>query len=103
MQWAHRREDVFHGEYLEEAPDVIALLDPDRQGIDRHRRDLRPVGDSILETFSGVHAMEGIFAIAGRGVRPGVDLGERDITDVAPTLLALLGAVPDRRARRAGR
>jgi arylsulfatase A-like enzyme len=35
--------------------------------------------------------MEGVFAIAGAGVRRGVDLGTRQIVDVAPTLLALLG------------
>ena len=45
----------------------------------------------ILDGYSGVHAMEGIFAIAGHGVPAGVDLGERSIVDVAPTLLALLG------------
>ena len=94
-QWARRREDLFHGRYLDEAPDVIALLHPDIKGSTGTGETFAPVGDSILETFSGVHAMEGIFAIAGRGVRPGVDLGERDITDVAPTLLALLGAVPE--------
>jgi predicted AlkP superfamily phosphohydrolase/phosphomutase len=95
VQWARRREDVFHGQYLEEAPDVIALLDPDLKGSTGTGGTFAPVGESILQTFSGVHAMEGIFGIAGRGIRPGVDLGERDITDVAPTLLALLGTAPE--------
>jgi arylsulfatase A-like enzyme len=49
------------------------------------------VPQQILDGYSGVHAMEGIFAIAGHGVPAGVDLGERSIVDVAPTLLALLG------------
>lgn len=95
VQWARRREDVFHGRYMEEAPDVIALLNPDLKGSTGTGETFAPVSNSILETFSGVHAMEGIFAIAGRGVRPGVDLGERDITDVAPTLLALMGTAPE--------
>jgi arylsulfatase A-like enzyme len=35
--------------------------------------------------------MEGVFAIAGSGIRSGIDLGTRQIVDVAPTFLALLG------------
>ena len=50
-----------------------------------------PVEPAVLERYSGVHAMEGIFAMAGSGVLPDVNLGIRDITDVTPTLLALLG------------
>ena len=85
VRWAKRREDVFSGDHVEEAPDVIALLDPDLKGSSGTDGVFAAVPASILGTFSGVHAMEGLFAIAGPGVQAGVDLGERDITDVAPT------------------
>ncbi|MDX6534872.1 MAG: hypothetical protein QOF68_2616 [Gaiellales bacterium] len=93
--WAKRREELYSGDYLAEAPDVVALFDSAYKGQGGLGQIFEPVPDSILQEYSGVHAMEGIFAVAGRGVREGVDLGRRGILDVAPTLRALLGiAVP---------
>jgi predicted AlkP superfamily phosphohydrolase/phosphomutase len=89
--WAKRREDLYSGPYLEEAPDVVALFDPRYKGQSGLGDVFEPVPASILDEYSGVHAMEGVFAIAGRGIREGVDLGARSILDVAPTLRALLG------------
>jgi predicted AlkP superfamily phosphohydrolase/phosphomutase len=94
--WARRREEVYAGPYLEEAPDVVALLRPRFKGTSGLGAIFEPVPRPLLETYSGVHAMDGIFAIAGPGVRSGVTLGTRPIVDVAPTLLAVLGVpVPD--------
>jgi predicted AlkP superfamily phosphohydrolase/phosphomutase len=89
--WAKRREEVYSGDYLAEAPDVVALFDPSYKGQGGLGEIFEPVPASILQEYSGVHAMEGIFAVAGLGVREGVDLGRRSILDVAPTLRALLG------------
>ena len=91
VQWARRREDVFAGVHLEQAPDVVVLFEPAYKGASGLDVAFEPVPDQILDQYSGVHAMEGIFAAAGRGIRQGVDLGTRSILDVAPTLLALLG------------
>jgi predicted AlkP superfamily phosphohydrolase/phosphomutase len=90
VQWARRREEVFRGPYTEEAPDVVALLVPQFKGTAGLDPTFEAVPQSILEHYSGVHAMEGIFAVAGPGVRPDASLGTRAIEDVAPTLLALL-------------
>jgi predicted AlkP superfamily phosphohydrolase/phosphomutase len=89
--WAKRREELYSGEHLAEAPDVVALFDPSYKGQTGLGEIFEPVPASILDEYSGVHAMEGIFAVAGRGVREGIDLGRRGILDVAPTLRALLG------------
>ena len=91
VQWACRREELFSGDHLDEAPDVVALFHPAYKGASGLDELFEPVPDQILDEYSGVHAMEGIFAAAGRGIREGVDLGTRSILDVAPTLLALLG------------
>jgi predicted AlkP superfamily phosphohydrolase/phosphomutase len=91
VQWARRREQLYWGAHLDEAPDVVALFDPAYKGASGLDELFEPVPQQILDGYSGVHAMEGIFAVAGRGVPAGVDLGERSIVDVAPTLLALLG------------
>jgi predicted AlkP superfamily phosphohydrolase/phosphomutase len=89
--WAKRREELYSGDYVAEAPDVVALFDSGYKGQSGLGEVFEPVPASILDEYSGVHAMEGIFAVAGRGVREGVDLGQRSILDVAPTLRALLG------------
>jgi predicted AlkP superfamily phosphohydrolase/phosphomutase len=91
VQWALRREEVYSGAHLDEAPDVVALFDPRFKGGAGLGELFEPPPDSLLETYSGVHAMDGIFAVAGPDVVPGVDLGTRQIVDVAPTLLAVLG------------
>ncbi|HEY0388969.1 MAG TPA: alkaline phosphatase family protein [Gaiellales bacterium] len=91
LQWARRREELFSGAHLDEAPDVVALFDPRYKAASGLGELFEPVPAQILDEYSGVHAMEGIFAAAGRGIRAGVDLGTRSILDVAPTLLALLG------------
>ncbi|MDX6544332.1 MAG: hypothetical protein QOG02_106, partial [Gaiellales bacterium] len=91
VQWAKRREALYSGEHVAEAPDVVALFDPRYKAASGLGETFEPVPQQILDSFSGVHAMEGIFAISGAGVRAGVDLGTRQIVDVAPTLLALLG------------
>ena len=91
VQWAKRREQLYSGAHLDEAPDVVVLFDPAYKGASGLDELFEHVPDQILDEFSGVHAMEGIFAIAGEGVTAGVELGRRSIVDVAPTLLALLG------------
>ncbi len=91
VQWAKRREELYSGDHTEEAPDVVVLFDPRYKGASGLGEPFEVVPAKILDSYSGVHAMEGVFAIAGAGVKPGVDLGTRQIVDVAPTLLALLG------------
>jgi predicted AlkP superfamily phosphohydrolase/phosphomutase len=96
VEWARRREQVYAGDHLAEAPDVVALFRPGYKGGSGLGDLFEPVPAEILNSYSGVHAIDGVFAVAGPGVRTGVDLGTRDIVDVAPTLLALLGSeVPD--------
>lgn len=91
VQWAKRREQLYSGDHLDEAPDVVAMFYPDYKAASGLGDLFAPVTPEILDRYSGVHAMEGVFAVAGNGVMPGVDLGTRAIFDVAPTLLALLG------------
>jgi predicted AlkP superfamily phosphohydrolase/phosphomutase len=91
VQWARRREDVFTGDHVEDAPDVVLLFDPAYKGSAGLGDAFAPVPARLLEEYSGVHAMDGVFAVAGPGVRAGVDLGTREIVDVMPTLLTLLG------------
>jgi predicted AlkP superfamily phosphohydrolase/phosphomutase len=92
---AVKREDVYAGPFVSEAPDVLLV----------------PNGDALVSFVNGqpnaewlkpapakagVHLMEGIFSIAGPGVRTDRQIARASIVDIAPTVLALLGLpVPD--------
>ena len=65
VQWAKRREQLYSGGHLEEAPDVVVLFDPRYKGASGLGDAFEPVPGQILDSYSGVHAMEGVFAIAG--------------------------------------
>jgi len=65
VQWAKRREQLYAGAHLDEAPDVVVLFDPAYKAASGLDELFEPVPQQILDGYSGVHAMEGIFAIAG--------------------------------------
>jgi predicted AlkP superfamily phosphohydrolase/phosphomutase len=105
---AYRREDVYRGPYLEEAPDIIVHWG-ERDGysyafrvsskskrlrwleeIDPHR----PEHMAFFTGKSGTHRDDGILLAEGPAIRSGV-VRNAAIVDVAPTILHLLGvAVP---------
>lgn len=87
----YRREEIYHGPFLEEAPDLVFMPD-----------DLRINGFGLYQfssntwlehTFdrSGGHRMDGILMLYGPGVRQGTFLSDAHITDLAPTILATMG------------
>ena len=91
----HRRETVYRGPYVPEAPDLVAVCEP-RYGVVYHslRRDL---GQRALftvfreEGFSGAHDATGIYLFAGPHVQPLGCHREYPIESIAPTALHLLG------------
>src|SRR5436309_2389791 len=99
FQAVHRREELYHGRYVGEAPDVTAVCAP-RFGVVYHslRRDLgqRALFSAFREEgFSGAHDAMGIYLFAGPQVRPHGRHCEYPIESIAPTALHLLGlAIP---------
>lgn len=98
----YRREELYHGPYLDLAPDVVGLLDPRyhvaavdwrcrKQGIVARVDE----GEMLfVADLSGQHDMQGVLLAWGRNVRPG-PLAGASIVDMAPTILHTLGeAVP---------
>ena len=99
-----RREDVYSGPCVENAPDVIpkwALHDgysyafrkcassPDLRWIDQV--DPRtPENQQFYASKSGTHRDHGIFLARGPGIRQGETVSDARIIDLAPTILALL-------------
>jgi len=88
------REDVYRGQYLPQAPDIIALPDPPYQGYPDYEFGFNSVvSDGV--GISGTHAMDGILILSGPKIRQGRVLRNVAIVDVAPTILYLMGlAVP---------
>ncbi len=107
---AYRREEVYDGPYLEEAADIIvhwnehegytyafklSAKSPDRRWLERVDPS-KPENLSFFTGKSGSHRDEGIFLAQGDGIRAGFEIQGAHITDIAPTILHLLGVpIPD--------
>jgi predicted AlkP superfamily phosphohydrolase/phosphomutase len=93
-----KKEELFHGRYLDEAPDLLAIM----RGLTYITRTgyefAEERGVLFREPYTdetGGHRLEGIVLAAGPDIRPGA-LPERPIIDLTPTLLQLQGCpVPD--------
>jgi predicted AlkP superfamily phosphohydrolase/phosphomutase len=91
MTEIYRREELYAGPYLDEAPDIIVLP---------HNLEYQAAGTSAFmhnrilglpRGNAGGHRMEGIWLLKGPGLKGGVRLEGARIVDLAPTLLHLLG------------
>jgi predicted AlkP superfamily phosphohydrolase/phosphomutase len=92
----HRREDLFDGPELAKVPDLLVEFDAYAW---LGKGNLKSRSDSIWDrieiepgsehSYVGSHRHEGLIALAGPSVQPGVSLSA-GIQDVAPTLLYLL-------------
>ena len=95
-----RREELYHGEFLSRAPDIIFTQPPNTCTYmlrrSRTDRDLSGYIETLPESEIGVwptssHTLDGMFFLRGAGVNRGRWIDGARITDVAPTILYLLG------------
>ena len=86
-----KREEVYHGERFEEAPDLI-LLPEDPSDIFYGLSDFgsNRVWDATYR-YSGMHRDAGLMIACGPGVRRGEAFAGGGVTDIAPTALHWLG------------
>jgi predicted AlkP superfamily phosphohydrolase/phosphomutase len=100
----YRAADLYHGPFVERAPDLIPswwedgfLLEQSRPGGPKEldvERSRAPIEGGV--EFAGSHRLDGVFMIAGGPVRRGHSFQGAAIVDVAPTLLYLMGLpIPD--------
>lgn len=91
----HRREELYRGPYVDEAPDVVALCAPGYGVVNQSlRRDLRAAelfGPFDEAGFTGTHDPAGIYLFAGPPVAALGEHREYPIESIAPTVLHLLG------------
>jgi predicted AlkP superfamily phosphohydrolase/phosphomutase len=81
-------EEVFHGDELEGAPDVLPVLRDHRFELDDELFHKEPFTD-LSHLPRGVHHPEGIVIVAGPGVQRGAVDGS--VMDVTPTVLYQAG------------
>lgn len=100
IEKVYRREELYHGSFLDYAPDLIVV--PRDYSIEvsptyTAERLIEPrVPDKRGRVRSGDHRLNGIFAAAGPHIQNLGRVEAFSILDVAPTLLALLGVpIPD--------
>ena len=97
-----RKADIYHGPYLDRAPDLIVLTIDERVHVD----SLRLRGVAAIEVhdhldpenaygYSGHHGVDGILAAAGPGIRPGVVPAGSGIVQMAATILRLHGVAAE--------
>ncbi len=91
VQNAWHREEVFTGPYTGHVPDIVFLLNPEFDISTKLHH--KPFSDIKHARSVGSHdkAIYGIFIASGAEIRPGIWLDAINITDLAPTILHILG------------
>lgn len=104
IEKVYRREEIYDGPFVEEAPDIIpkwalhqgysyafrkATSSPDSRWIDQIDPST-PENQQFYASKSGTHRDHGIFLAHGAGIRSGATVNNPHITDLAPTILTLL-------------
>ena len=96
VKCVHRREDIYTGSHLEQAPDLLVEW-ADYGYFSFKQSDAReplfsvPTGIRTDLGWSGNHHPEGILIMAGPAVKRGVTLPARNMVDIAPTILYAMG------------
>ncbi len=92
---AYRREELYHGEHLEKAPDIIIVTKDSYKGGTGIDELITEVPMEVISKLSGVHRMHGIILAQGPRIRRNGTIEGAGIIDVAPTVLYALGmAIP---------
>lgn len=97
-----RKEELYRGPYVARAPELVLLPRDERIHVDSSRRPWTRAFDrherldpEHFYGYSGHHALNGILAAAGPGIRPADVPAGAEITQMPATLLALLGLAAD--------
>ena len=93
-----RKEELFHGPFLDKAPELTLLPFDERIYVDASRRRWTApferherLDPASSYGYSGHHGLTGILAAAGPGITIGLVPDGAEITQIGPTLCRLLG------------
>jgi predicted AlkP superfamily phosphohydrolase/phosphomutase len=87
---AYRREELYHGERLEKAPDIIIVTKDSYKGGTSIDELISEVPLEVISKLSGVHRMDGILLAQGSHIRRNARVEGTGIIDIAPTVLYVL-------------
>jgi len=87
----HLREEVYWGEHIQDAPDIVLLLADGYRGGSGLDDLISEVPETTLHFWNGEHRMEGIFFAYGDKIRSGTRLPYLSPEDVAPNALYAAG------------
>lgn len=85
----YKREEIYHGPYVKFAPDLILKLK--EWGYLSQKEIYAGSLFRYTNKTTGTHNLEGIFIAAGSGIKKCKRISKPHVTDIAPTVLALLG------------
>jgi predicted AlkP superfamily phosphohydrolase/phosphomutase len=91
VERVYRREDIYWGQQLEKAPDLV-LQSRDWEYMAFGHADFG--ASRVVEPIAGMtghHRPEGIAVLAGPGIKTGAQLEGASIVDLAPTILYTMG------------
>lgn len=93
VEAVYRREEIYHGDYLDKAPDIVFM--PTRLeyfGFGEYEFGSHKIIEAMERGISGTHRMNGVFLAYGAAVEPGVEVTGASLIDLAPTILHLMSA-----------
>lgn len=99
FDFVYRREEIYQGDAVEQAPDVVGLIDGPYHiaAVDWRPRPgpvVQKAGNELLfvSDTSGQHRMDGILVAGGAGIQGGAAFARPPaLIDLAPTILHVLG------------
>jgi predicted AlkP superfamily phosphohydrolase/phosphomutase len=84
----YRRTDIYTGEYIQNAPDIVVLPN---EGFDVGANFNKLWYFPREEGWSAVHKLHGIFIATGPKIRKGLKIEGVKIYDLAPTIMHIFG------------
>ena len=85
---SQRREEIYHGPYLERAPDIVLTLSNEYTGgVEVHPPVVTEVNPTTLSKVNGEHRMHGILFAKGPMIRANTWIENARLMDIAPSIL----------------
>ena len=94
FDWVEPRENIYSGERIDDAPDIIFSLRNYRMVIGEDAEP--PLVSPWSQGRAGFHRREGIFAIKGPMIGRYENIVDANIEDIAPTICACMGLKIDK-------
>ncbi len=97
VETIYKREDIYSGDYLENAPDIVFLpRNLEYFGFGEYEFGSHQIIEPMKRGISGTHRMNGIFMAYGAAIRGGTEVKDANLVDLAPTIMHLMGeSVPE--------